>query len=289
MHLNTSTLQHFNTHFMKIIIPIAFILLAFAACEEVGPDIKPPTVDTVIPMDTATATLRHILIEEFTGVQCVNCPDGAKAIENFINIYGERIVAVSIHAGFFANPLNESQYDFSTDEGEQIEDFVGPVLAYPSAAINRKRFGTSSYIHKASTWAGHIAAELETEPQVGLNINNTYDSTSRNLSVDIEIPFLVSLSGELRLSVLITENDIIDAQKDQTGLIEDYTHRHVFREMLTDVQGMLIQAENIGNSINETFNFPLPPEWNDTKCKVVAFVHQAPPDFEILQAEEKGF
>lgn len=270
-------------------MPVALFVLVFATCEEVGPDINPPTVDTVIPTDTTTVTLRHILIEEFTGVQCVNCPDGARAIENFINTYGERIIAVSIHAGFFSNPLNESEYDFSTDEGEQIEDFVGPVLGYPSAAINRKRFGTSSYIHNSSTWAGHIAAELETEPQVGLNINNTYDSASRNLSVDVEIPFLVSLTGELRLSVLITENDIIDAQKDQTGLIEDYTHKHVFRKMLTDVQGMPIQVQSIENIINETFNFTLPSEWNDTKCKVVAFVHQTSPDFEILQVAEKGF
>jgi len=268
---------------------MALLVLAFAACEEIGPDIKPPSVDTVIPTDTMTTTLRNILIEEFTGVQCVNCPDGAQAIENFINTYGERIVAVSIHSGFFSNPLNESQYDLSTDEGEQIEAFVGPVLGYPSAAINRKSFGTSSNIHGSGTWAGHIAAELETEPQVGINISNTYDDASRNLSVDVEVPFLVSLAGELRLSVLITENDIVDAQKDQTGLIEDYTHKHVFRVMLTDVQGMPIQAQTVENSINETFNFTLPPEWNETKCKVVAFVHQSSPDLEVLQVEEEGF
>ena len=98
---------------------ISFLLLALlitSACEEIQPvidclsceDDGPPIV--IDPQD------RKVLIEEFTGVRCVNCPAGSAEIQNLLSVYGEQLIAISIHAGFYANPYPENQYPYDYEE-----------------------------------------------------------------------------------------------------------------------------------------------------------------------------
>lgn len=276
------------TRFTKKITLFAFIFLAFAACQEVMPDIEPPSVNnTTPPVDTTDEVVRHVLIEEFTGVQCVNCPQGAQLIENLVNTHGERLITVSIHAGFFADPLPQSTYDLSTDIGEQLDALIGPVEAYPSAAINRNAFGTSGKIHFSPSWAGFVQQELDIPPQVGVQIANSFNENNGELTTNITVNFLETLSGDLSLSVMITENDIVDTQLDTSGLVEDYTHKHVLRAMLTNVAGNPIPTQGVETSLEESFTFNIPTEWNVNNCSVVAFVHRTAPDLEVLQVSEK--
>lgn len=271
---------------IKKISLFALLFFAFTACEEIPPDVDPPSVNTTTPIDSTGEVLRHVLIEEFTGVQCVNCPEGAQLIENLINTHGDRLIAVSLHSGFFAEPLSESQYDLSTDEGEQLDALIGPAEGYPSAAINRNSFGTASNIQFSPTWAGYVADELATPPKVGVSMTNSFDDTTRDLSVEVTIDFLETITDDLSLSVLMTENDIVDAQMDQSGLVENYTHKHVFRSMLSSIVGDAIEVQEVGTNTTESFNFTLPTEWNADKCKVVAFVHQSAPELNVLQVAE---
>ncbi len=47
---------------------------------------------------------RVVLLEEFTGKGCTNCPKGSRELENLLTQFPNNLVAVSLHAGFFANP-----------------------------------------------------------------------------------------------------------------------------------------------------------------------------------------
>ncbi|MDV7402453.1 hypothetical protein RZS08_64120, partial [Arthrospira platensis SPKY1] len=68
-----------------------------------------------------------MLIEEFTGVRCVQCPAGSADIETYLAIHGEQLIAVSIHAGGFSFPFDESVHDFRTEEGEALNSFLDAV------------------------------------------------------------------------------------------------------------------------------------------------------------------
>lgn len=276
------------THFAKKISLFLLIVLAFGACQEVCPDIDPPSVNnTNPPIDTSGEVVRRVLIEEFTGVQCVNCPQGAQLIENLINTHGERLVAVSIHAGFFADPVPQSQFDLSTNMGEQLDALIGPVDAYPSAAINRGTFGTGGRIHFSPSWAGFVQQELNATPQVDVLLDNSFNENNGELTTNITINFLETLTDDLSLSVMITENSIVDAQEDTSGLIEDYVHKHVFRTMLTNIAGNPIPAQGMGTNVQENFTFNIPAQWDENNCSVVAFVHRTAPDLKVLQVSEK--
>ncbi len=71
------------------------------------------------------------------------------------------------------------------------------------------------------------------------------------------------------------------------GKVDDYAQTHVFRSMITNTFGNLINEALIANqSISNIFSFTLPNEWVAENCKVVAFVHHAEQSKEVLQAEE---
>ena len=46
---------------------------------------------------------RNVLIEDFTGQRCVNCPNATDEIEHLQQFYGaDTVIAVGIHSGPFA-------------------------------------------------------------------------------------------------------------------------------------------------------------------------------------------
>ena len=58
--------------------------------------------DRLIYVPPASAE-RNVLIEDFTGQRCVNCPAATKKIEELHSQYGDRIIPVAIHSGPFAH------------------------------------------------------------------------------------------------------------------------------------------------------------------------------------------
>ena len=258
-----------------VIILLSFLIFS---CEEIG-----PTIPALGPQDTGD---RKILIEEFTGVQCVNCPQGSAEIENLIGLYGENLIAVSIHSGFFADPFDESLYDFRIAEGAQLEELLGEPVGYPSAVINRKIVPGKTILQSGqAAWAGIVANEINSSPLLSLNLDVTYDASSRDLSVSINALASESIGEEVKLTVMLTETDISDVQLTPSGKQADYKHKHVLRDMLSNFNGDPLGTLPIGQLVNEGYNYQLPADWVDTNCKVVAFIHKGGLDKEVLQVE----
>lgn len=234
---------------------------------------------------------RVILLEEFTGKGCSNCPKGSREIENLLSLYSENLVVVSIHAGFFANPdfFHIGEYDLRTDEGEDLFDYLGPNSGYPAGVINRTAFNGELQL-TASAWAGFIGNEIEEDPVIEFQITSDYDPQGRVITVNLSGRAKTSVSGDLRASVMILESGIIDAQDDfeAGGVIEDYEHKHVLRDMLTKFDG---ESFSSGLMLGETFELEfsgaIQPDWNDAKVDIVAFISNVDSGegtFEVLQA-----
>lgn len=75
----------------------------------------------------AFETTKHLVIEESTGQQCPNCPQGILAIENLENLYGDQIVPVVIHSSV----IGTDQFAY-----ENYNSYFG-ITAQPMGVINR--------------------------------------------------------------------------------------------------------------------------------------------------------
>lgn len=230
---------------------------------------------------------RNILVEEFTGVRCVNCPAGASELENLQATYGDKLIVVSIHAGDFAPPYSDSKYDFRTQEGTELEKLLGAPIGYPSAIINRKKFSGQNQLQLLrSTWAGFLASESVTPSVLNLSFNKKYDKTSRQLDLTVNVLPTENSISELKLTVFITESGVKDQQETPQGKKADYVHKHILRKTITRFDGDNIGLLKKGEAISKSWSYTMPPNWVAENCKIVAFVHKSGTEKDVLQVNE---
>ena len=107
--------------------------------------------DQIAPIDTGsqdTLVGQNILIEDFTGHYCGNCPLAAIEAKRLEEKYGSRIVVMGIHCTYFAKPKDPNGIfgnDYRTPAGDALESkFNVGSAGLPKGLINRSRFGKTS-------------------------------------------------------------------------------------------------------------------------------------------------
>lgn len=258
-----------------------FAIVSFFSCEENMP---------IVPDAPVIDTARKVMVEEFTGVACVGCPSGSAELELLLSQYGSNLVVVSIHTSDFGTPLPSSNFDFRTNEAEEIADYLGRPAAYPSAVVNRKDFDGGAYFLQSdkTLWSGFISQELEEDPKLSVNITKAYNDATRELEVRVSGSAEEEIVGDLRLTIMVTENNIIDAQDvENVGIVEDYKHKHVFRTTMTQSTGdPLVTDMSVGDTYDKTYTMTLSDEWKTADCEIIAFVNLVNGQKkEILQVE----
>lgn len=265
--------------------------LLFAACEEIPPTVTGSMGGNNNGGGGAQDQQRQVLIEEFTGVRCVQCPAGSLLIEDLLAANSPNLVAISIHAGEFAPPYSESKFDFQTPEGNQILSYLGEPFGFPSAVVNRKKFdGQFDLQLGQGEWAGYIAAERAVPPKVRIDISPEYDPATREVKIDVTLFVDEAISDpDVKLSVMFTETGIKDLQltPEAADPKPDYTHKHALRGMATSYDGNPItEPLTLGAEIKQSFAYTLPAEWVAENCHIVAFVSLGGSAKDVLQAHE---
>ena len=260
------------------------MLFFFAGCEEIPPEIP--------PIQPPGGT-KNVIIEEFSGVQCPNCPTGDAQISNLQSLYGDRVVAVTMHpyvTGVLSAPMSDSRYDFRTDAAERIIDNLGLPSGIPAAAVNRVLFeGESGLLYGTNQWAGMVETELEKQSRVSLSLEANYEPESRELEVEVEVTGRDDIFGPIRIHLGLMEDGMIDKQIDGTSKIESYEHNHILREYLTDYLGdNMADSFSVDQIWTRSYRYTLPEEdgwWVAENISVFGFVSQNFDDKkDVLQA-----
>lgn len=269
---------------MRFVIYIFLLFIISPGCEEV-----PVTLPTNTDQPGGNYA-QNVLIEEYTGVRCQNCPAGAQLLEELKRIHGERLVIVSVHGGFFAQPTNkENKLKLDNADGEELIRIFNQPQGYPSAMINRKVYsGQSSVFLGGGSWAGYVDEEKKGQPSIGMDLEIQSDSTLRKLNIACELNTLITPSANpVFLSVVLVENNIRDAQLGPAGVDTNYIHRHVMRKFISGTQGLKIEPLTLNEKRNYNFNAEYAGDWKLADLVVVAFVHFGSPGFEVVQVVEK--
>jgi len=276
------------------------LLMGLWSCEEKdypGIILNDPGADTTL-LDTTylvdgipAAQGKVVVIEEFSGVQCVNCPQGAEAVEAIIANYPDEVVSLTLHAGDFSVPFSSSEEVFDIEETDDLNTFF-EIIGYPAAVIDRTVFeghDQEAIAGQLSSWEVFTEERLTLTTPVNLSIENTYDEETRKLKTRVEIVYTEAVEEEHKLSLFLAESGIIDPQLSENGIIQDYEHKHVVRDMLTAARGIVFfeGAKEEGRTIVREFSLTLDEAWNVEECEVVAFVHESLESKEVLQGAKK--
>lgn len=280
---------------MRTVVRILFSILVAAglfisSCKEVPPNIDLTTPvtpgDTVtVPFDAALSLQkRNVLIEDFTGVRCINCPKAHVAAADIARSYpAGRVVVVAEHdsAGLLTIPYSFGQYDFRTVQAKDIVAVVGPVPAKPIGAIDRKLFaGESARVLAMQKWAGYVAQQMaDSVSQVQIKTEHSYDEATRKISLGVILQFTQSITSALNLSVMLTESGMKEPQlggpnEGPTGIDTFYIHHHVLRGMMTPSLGRIISGNKTPGHATKYLlpDFTIPASWNADSTNIVTFV-----------------
>ena len=219
---------------------------------------------------------KNILLEEFTGINCGNCPSAHKIAANLLLAQENTFYSIAIHSGYYASPFSD-QPDFRTPEGEELDATFASGSGYPCGMINRHTFAGTSPIMSRSNWT-LCAKEIHQEnAPVNLYVTSTYSAADAQLTVHVEGYYTADVDAQQNLlTVALTQNNIRGPQSGG-GVGSDYLHQHMLRDYLTPLWGDTISDCTEGSFFTKDYTYAVPENINDVavdpaELEVIVFV-----------------
>jgi len=273
------------------IVALLILIVVIISCDKIQ-KVKAPNAGAILGN-------RKVFVEDYTGHKCGNCPAAADTLNYLTKKYPGQIVALAIHAGFFATTNPSYPTDFRNAVGNAYDTQFGISNAgNPNGLINRAGFGSGSFIKAYTTWEGEVAQMLSRPAKFEIKIKNNFITSSNNLNTNITVRSLSNNSGMYKLVVLLSEDSIIAEQLDYrlpsgSQLISNYEFKHVLRDAINSTWGDAVFSSGAvaNDSIVKTYtNYNLNSNYKAEKCHVIAYVYDADPNsptyYEVLQVEE---
>ena len=285
-----NNIKHLHTSLS--IMAGAWLLLLTAACSNLDSDERLVVINTHDVDTTAVDTAdidnpdledserlflpqkRGILIEDYTGQDCVNCPEATELIGRICQIVadtaGIEVIPVAIHSG----PLG-----------------VMPSASHPDGLATE--LGNTYYRHWACEYqpmglidrSDGVLGKEDWEPKVRWDLSQltskiaatnivvepTYDEASRQLNVKVSVAAVKNATTG-NLQVWLTEDQVVAFQKYPNNVTKaDNIHNHVLRTSLNGTWGEEVNiAETEFRELN--YSCTLAQGWNAQNLSVVAFV-----------------
>lgn len=274
------------------VMTIALFGLAclFSKCDKIeGPYYEILTnedVDADFPELDPSTVYRKMLIEEFTGHRCTNCPQGHQTLETLHQQYGDTLITVGIHFGSLAKPLGETfSYDFRTEVGNAIgAEFA--IEAIPKAIVDQeyKEGGWSR-----DQWATVLKDVDRSDVYAAIQLVNQFDAECKILKANAKVTMLDNYPNPVKLAFYLVEDGIVKPQKDGNQDVLDYVHNHVLRASLNGVHGVALNGGNpIPKDGFEVYAASIDisaTDWVPENCYVVAILSDQSTK-KVLQVEK---
>lgn len=229
---------------------------------------------------STTPQNKKVILEEFTGVNCVFCPQGHVIANNIKNANPDNVFLINIHVGNFATPSG-GQPDFRTSFGTAIANQSG-LTGYPAGTVNRTVFSGLSMSAGGTAmgrgnWTNAANQILGQSSYLNVAVQGQINAQTNQLTVTVETYYTGnSPVGTNKLNVALLQNNTFGPQ---TGgnMGNNYNHMHRLVHMLTGQWGTDITTTTAGSFNSQTFTYTIPAAYNGVPVEIgelelVAFV-----------------
>ena len=291
---------------------VGVVIVFFTSCDYVQnphPKINANVADTSTcptPLFSAiTSHVKKILIEDYTGHTCGNCPKAAKELHDIDSIYPGKIIGLGLHVGSFATPMpgynGSPSSAFTADYRTAVGDiydakFGASAFGLPEGMFNRKDYDAinETQLKFYPNWKTYAAGIIADPAVLDLQVISNFTSSTRKLCAAVRDSFLTTMSCTYNLVVLLSQDSIIDWQDYMGVNMSNYIYRHVLRDAITPsgAWGELIASgsANAGTKTIKHFAYVIPQNYKGvvcdvSKCHLLAFIYNTA-TYEIIQSEE---
>lgn len=266
-----------------------FFSIIFSSCDKIETPYK-----EIVGCPELGPRTRRILVEDYTGHTCGNCPSAALVAQNLKDVYCDQVIIMGVHAGFFAKIKSGPKYttDFTNEDSQEYDvTFGNSIAGNPNGMINRTELNGSKIIQPAN-WETALLNLKDLLADVSLDVTSTYDGISNSIDVEVDATFFNTLDGSYSIVVSFVEDNIVDWQKDYTKPsdeedIEDYQHKHVYRGNINGTWGDVIDRNLTVEDTEHTFTYTYTPDpsWDISQSSLIAYIYNTS-TYEILQVAE---
>ena len=164
------------------------VVVLLSACDKVDP---PYTQTSGGNPNTSDTVFRKILIEDYTGFRCGNCPAAATTIYTTLApIYGDELISIGVHASpnnTFTNTTPPASLPAGAPAGSFATDFRTPVGeawltafsvgANPNGMVSRLDYPTNEQVKLPTAWGAAAQSIYHQPAKFKIEITNQYDTT----------------------------------------------------------------------------------------------------------------
>ena len=269
--------------YLAILLPVA--AWALSACDNIESNER---WEEKVPVEIK----KNVLIEDFTGQNCVNCPAATDVIHQLQQgAAGAHIIAVGIHGGSMSYSIDKLPFGLATAIGETYNKDWG-VSSWPSGMVDRQ-----GGLLEFTAWPSAAASRLQLDPAVDMQLSTAFDGNASDTQwgkAEITVKLSELQAGALEnayVNVWITEGNIVARQTKPEGSDNAYVHQHVLRNVLTPAYGEKVMSQDAEGMATCTFSYDIPKTYGRSSktdvlnMTVVAFVTKGEKG-EVMQAEE---
>ena len=223
---------------------------------------------------------KTVLIKDFTGVRCVNCPAAAEIVHELQHEVGEEhVIVMSVHAGYLAQPVGQFP-DFTTPEGTEWygTNSSNPLFSVDHVALTD---GNTLYVEQVDVPLSDALAEEQT---FEIFTAVTYDDETRQLDMEADVVATADVEGNFYVTACLLEDSIVGRQVVPGGIDTAYVFRNVFRGTVNGADGDLFLngPVYINDEYIYKYTIELDPAFNADQCYFLAYVYDKT-DGKILQ------
>jgi hypothetical protein len=220
-------------------------------CKEIGPNViltAPPSgsgtgiTDTTWVLSSAaiaalTTDPHNVLVEEFTGQACSNCPAAHALLDGIAATYASgrvNIVSMYFTGGPQTVPPNGFLYDLRDSSATQISTTIyNSVSALPSGGVDRlpNAANAGSLLFYSSDWSGITATQQTVPDSVNLALSSSYNTTTSLATTTITVTYTHPVSTKQNISLVVVEDSITDLQEFPDSVHTGYHFKSVMRGM----------------------------------------------------------
>ena len=214
---------------------------------------------------------KKIVLEEFTGIDCPNCPDGHLQATQIHDQNPGNVFLINIHSGSYSVPDASGDLDFRSSFGDALDN-QSNLAGYPAATINRHVFptlsmnpGGTAMSRGGGAWFTAANDILTQSSCVNVAAEATLDISTRELTVIVEAYYTDnSTVSTNKVHVALLQNNIegpqsgASANPSQVLPNGDYNHQHMLRHLLTGQWGDAISSTSIGSFFTNTYTYNIP-------------------------------
>ncbi len=242
------------------------------------------------------APVHHVVIEEYSGAGCTNCPLGFLALDNLEKLYPGTVIPVLLRT-YQSDQLGAGLESYTSFLG--LENLGAPsgtvnrmVSCYPMVSDNNSKYSFTGRDNDAYLWFDAVTDILQNAPDAEVNFTAVYDDKTGDITIDGNTRFALNSSTNVSLFSVLLENGLATRQgnnlyaitdpilgewgagglygKNKVDIIIDHVARQSFGTTFNGTPGMVPSVQQAG--VNNPFSFTVSKPDNIADITKMSFV-----------------